>query len=107
VRRLARRVHADDDRQLLVGDQDPVAGIFRYVPVGGHDHDDRLADMVHHAVGQRVAGARRVQLRVGDQHRERLGHRAVQVLVRVDRHQALDVQGALGVDAGDPRVRVR
>jgi hypothetical protein len=44
---------------------------------------------------------------MGDQHRQRLGHRAGQVLVGVDRHQAVDVEAALDVDVGDPGVGVR
>jgi hypothetical protein len=63
--------------------------------------------VVHLAVGQRVAGARRGQLRVRDEHRQRLGHRAGEVLVGVDRDQALDVQRGVDVDVDDPGVRVR
>ena len=48
-----------------------------------------------------------VQLRVRDEHRQRLGHRAAEVLVGVDRDEALDVQGAVDVDVDDPGVRVR
>jgi hypothetical protein len=44
---------------------------------------------------------------MGDEHRQRLGHRAGQVLVGVDRDQALDVQRRLDVDVEDAGVRVR
>jgi hypothetical protein len=106
-RRFAGGVDADDDGEFLVADDDPLGGVLGDVPVGRHHHDDRLADVVHLAVGQRVAGARRGQLRVRDEHRERLGHRAVQILVDVDRDQALDVQRRLDVDVEDAGVRVR
>jgi hypothetical protein len=104
---LAGGVHADDDRQLLVGDDDPLGGVLGEVPVGRDDHDDGLADVVHLAVGQRVASARGGQLRMRDQHGQRLGHRTSEVFVGVDRDQALDVERAFDVDVGDPRVRVR
>jgi hypothetical protein len=100
-------VHPDDDGQFLVRDGDPLGHVLCDVPVGGDHHDHRLADVPDDAVRQRVAGARRVQLRVGDEHRQRLGHRAGQVLVGVDRDQPLDVEAALDVDAGDAGVRVR
>jgi hypothetical protein len=105
--RLVRGVDADDDRQLLVGDDDPLCGVLRDVPVGRYHHHHRLADVPDDVAGQGIGGARLGQLRVGDEHRQRLGHRAAQVVVGVDRDQALDVQRALDVDVGDPRVRVR
>jgi hypothetical protein len=105
--RLAGGVHPDDGGQLLVGDGDPLGGVLGEVAVAGHHHDDGLADVVDQVLGQRVPGARRVQLRVRDEHRQRLGHRAVEVVVGVDRDQALDVESGLHVDPGDPRVGVR
>ena len=98
---------ADHGRQHLVLDDDPGGGILGQVTVLGDHHDDRLADVVDHAVGQRVPGPRGVQRRVRDQHRQRLGGRALQVLVGVDRHHALDVQRLGDVDVADPGVRVR
>jgi hypothetical protein len=95
------------DRQLLVGDGDPLGGVLGDVPVGRHHHHDRLADVVDLAVGQRVAGARRGQLRVRDEHGQRLRERAGEVLVGVDGDQALDVEGGVHVDVDDAGVRVR
>jgi hypothetical protein len=105
--RRAGGVHPDDDRSLLVGDPDPLAGVLRDVAVRGHDHDHRLADVVDLAVGQREPGPRRGQLRVRDEHRQRLGHRAGEVLVGVDRDDAVEVQARVDVDVDDPGVRVR
>ena len=95
-------VHADDDRQLLVGDDDPVADVLGDVPVGGHDHDDGLADVVHLAVGQRVAGARGAcSCGWGMSTGSGSAIGPVQVLVGVDRDDALDVQGGVDVDVDD------
>ncbi len=110
----ARVVDADDRWQHVVPDDDPSGGVFRQVAVEGHHHHHGLADVVDLVAGQRVAGAWRGQGGVRDQQRQRLGHRGAfrlvggcQVLVGVDRDEPLDVEGAGGVDVGDPRVGVR
>jgi len=97
----------DHRRQRLVGHRDALGGVLGDVAVAGHDHRHRLADVPHHAVGQRVGGPRGVQAGVGDQQRQRLGDPAVEVLVGVDGDQAVDVQRAADVDVEDPRVGVR
>ncbi len=109
-----RVVHPDDRRQEVVGDDDPLGGVLGEVAVAGHHHHDRLADVVDLVAGQRVAGARRGQRRVRDEQRQRLGDRAAlglvgggEVVVGVDRDQAVDLERAGDVDVGDPGVRVR
>ena len=82
------RLDADHRRQRLVADHDPLGGVLGQVAVLGHHHHDRLADVVHLVAGQRVLGAAVGQRRVRDQQRQRVGQRAGQVLVGVDRQQA-------------------
>ena len=42
-----------------------------------------------------------------DQYRERLGRRAFQILMGVDRDDPFDVDGIGDIDVDDPRMRVR
>ena len=107
VRRRPRRVQADHRRQDLVADRDPGHGVLCQVAALRDDHHDRLADVIHLVLRQRVAGARGVQGRVRDQHRQRLAGCARQVLVGVDRHHAVDVERVGDVDVDDPGVGVR
>ena len=75
VRGRARGLDADDRRQHLVVDPDPADRVLGDVAVVGHHERDRLADVVHLAVGQRVLRAAVGQRRVRDQQRQRVGHR--------------------------------
>ena len=107
-------VHAHDRREEVVGHHHAFRRVLCDVPVPCHDHHDRLADVVDLLAGQRVAGAGRVQGRVRDQQRQRLGDRAAlglvrseQVVVGVDRDQPVDVERTCRVDVDDPRMRVR
>ncbi len=94
------------DRQLLVVDPDPLAGVLGDVAVGRDDHDHGLAHVVDQLGRQAVAGHRVGQRRVRDQQRQAVGHLAVQVLVRVDRDDALDVERVGHVDVEDAGVGV-
>ena len=76
----------------LVGHEDPLDGVLGDVAVVGDHHRDRLADVVDLVAGQRVLGAAVGQRRVRDQQRQRLGHRAPEVVVGVDGHHAVDVE---------------
>ena len=100
-------VDADDDGQLLVGDLDARDGVLGHVPVAGDDHDDGLADVVDLVLGQAVAGAGVGERGVGDEHRQRLGDPAGQVLPGVDGLDAVDLPRVVDVDVDDPRVGVR
>ena len=75
VRGRAGGLDADDGRQHLVVDPDPADRVLGDVAVVGHHERDRLADVVHLAVGQRVLRAAVGQRRVRDQQRQRVGHR--------------------------------
>ena len=100
-------VEADHRGQRLVGDGDPLAGVLGQVAVAGHHHDHRLPDVADDAVGQRVGGPPGVQPGVRDQQGQRLGHRPLEVLVGVDGHQPVDLQGPADVDVHHPGGRVR
>ncbi len=103
---LLGAVQPDDGGEDLVGDPDAVRGVLGEVAVGGDDHHDRLADVADQVLGQRVGGPRRGQGRVGDEQGEGVGEAARQVLVGVDRHQPLHVQGGGDVDVEHAGVRV-
>ena len=98
---------ADHDGQQLVVHPDPLADVLGGVPVVGDHHHHRLADVVDLVPGQRVGRPAVGQRRVRDQQRQRLAGAAVEVLVGVDRHQALDLERVADVDVEHPRVRVR
>ena len=85
VRGGAGGVDADHRRQDLVADPDPADRVLGDVAVLGDDERDRLADVVDLVLGQRVLGAAVGQRRVRDQQRQRLGHRAGEVVVGLDR----------------------
>jgi hypothetical protein len=112
--RPAGPLHADHDGQRLVAHEHPLGGVLGEVAVTGDDHDDRLPYVLHLVLGQRVAGTRSVQRGVRDQQRQRLGDRGPfglvggdQVVVGVDRHQAVDVERSGRVDVDDACVGVR
>ena len=104
---VAGLLDADDDGQLLVGDADALGGVLGEVAVARDDHDDGLADVVDLVLGQAVAGAGVGERRVGDEHRQRLGHPAGEVLPRVDRLDAVDLPRVVDVDVDDAGVGVR
>lgn len=107
VRAPGGLLQAHDRLEHLVVDPDQRAGVLGEVAVAGDDHDDRLPDVPHDLPGQRVRRAAVGERRVRDQQRQRLGQRAGQVLPRVDRDQAVHVEGGRHVDVEDPRVGVR
>jgi hypothetical protein len=96
----------DDRAEDFVVDHHALGRVLGRVAVGGHDHGDRLADVVHLVAGQRVLGAGVREIGVRDQQRQRVGQPPGQVVPGVDRHQALDVEGARHVDAADAGVCV-
>ena len=103
-----RRVEVEigGDRQRLVGDPDRAGRVLGDVAVAGDDHDDRLADVADLVLGKRVLRAPVQDRLVRDDQRQRLGERPLEVVVRVDGVDALDVERAGDVDVGDARVRV-
>jgi len=107
VLRGAGVVEPHDRREHLVVDLDPADRVLGDVAVVGDDEGDGLADVVHLVLGQGVLGAPVRQRRVRDQQRQRVGHRAGEVLVGPHRVHALDVEDLVDVDADDPRVGVR
>ena len=107
VLRGARVVDPDHRRQHLVVDPDPADRVLGDVAVVGDDEGDRLADVVHLVLGQGVLRAAVGQRRVRDQQRQRLGHRAGEVLVGPHRVHAVEVEDLVDVDVDDPGVRVR
>ncbi len=104
--RGAGRGDADHRREVVVVDPDPADRVLGDVAVLGDHERDRLADVVDLVPGQRVLGAAVDQRRVRDQQRQRLGHRAGQVVVGPHRVHALDVEHAADVDVDDPGVGV-
>jgi hypothetical protein len=100
-------VEAHDGGQGLVVDDDAFGHVLGHVAVDGHDHDDRLTDVVHLAVGQGVLGAGLRQVGMGDQQGQRVGQAPGQVVPGVDAHQPVDVERVGDVDAGDAGVGVR
>ena len=104
---VTRRPDADDGRQHLVLDGDPVADVLGDVAVAGDDHDDRLADVVDDAVREGVRGAAGDDARVRHEQREGLGQRPLEVLVGVDRDQAVDLERVGHVDVDDAGMGVR
>ena len=98
---------ADDDGQLLVADPDARGGVLGDVAVAGDDHDHGLADVVDLVLGQAVAGAGVGHRGVRDEHRERLGDPAGEVVPGVDGLDAVDLPGVVDVDVDDPGVGVR
>ena len=103
----ARGVDPDHGRQRLVVDPDPADDVLGDVPVDGHHHHDGLADVVDLVARQGVLGPAVGQRGVRDQQRQRLAHPAVEVLVGVDRHQAVHLDPVGDVDVEDPGVGVR
>ena len=102
----AGRGEADDRLQELVVDPDPGDRVLGEVAVVGHHEGDRLADVVDAVLGQGVLRATVGERLVRDQQRQRVRHRAGQVVVGVDGVHALDVEDAVDVDVEDPRVGV-
>ena len=92
--------------QHVVLDADALHGVLGRVAVGRHHQRDGLADVADHVLGEDVLGHRRGQRRVGDQQRAALLQPAGEVLVGVDRDEALDVERIEHVDVADPGVRV-
>ena len=107
IRACACGLDAHDRRQELVVDPDPRQRVLGDVAVVRDDERDRLTGVVDLVPGQRVLGAAVGQRGVRDQQRQRLGHRARQVVVGPDEVDALDVEHPGDVDVGDPRVGVR
>ncbi len=105
--RLSGRVDADHGGQRLVADGDQLGGILGDVAIGGDDHHHGLADVVDLVLRQRVRRPAAGQRRVRDQQRQRPRQPARQILVGVDRDQAVHVQRRAHVDVDDPGVRVR
>ncbi len=103
----ASGLDADDRGQRLVVDADPRAGVLGQVSVTRDDHDDGLTHVVDLVPGQGVLGAAMGQRGVGDEQGEGFADAAGQVLVGVDRDEALDVQGPGDVDVDDLGVGVR
>ena len=104
---VAGALDADDGRQEVVADPDPRADILGDIPVGGHHHDDGLADVVDLVLGKRVRRPAMRQGGVRDQQRQRIAGAAVEVVVGVDRHQAFDVQRVRDVDVDHSGVGMR
>jgi hypothetical protein len=104
---LARPLHADDGREDLVRDGDAFRGVLGDVPVRRDDHHDRLTHMVHLVLGERVRRAAVSQGGMRNQQREGLGRPPVEVVIGVDGHQPIHLEGTGDVDVGDPGVRVR
>ena len=96
--RAPGRVDADDRRQHLVVDADQRDRVLGDVAALGDHERDRLADVVDLVLGQRVLRAAVGQRGVRDQQRQRLGHRPGEVVVGVDREDALDVEHRVDVD---------
>ena len=104
--RGAGRWDADHRWKHLVVDGDAADRVLGDVAVVGHDEGDRLAHVVDLVLGQRVLGAAVGERRVRDEQRQRLGHRAGEVVVGPDGVHALEVEHLGDVDVEDPRVRV-
>jgi hypothetical protein len=107
VGRRPRRLDTHHRRQRFVGDLDPVDDVLGDVPVGRHHHRDRLAYVVDLVLGERVRRAALRQGRVRDELRKRFGHPGVEVVVGVDGHETVYLEGARHVDVTDTGVRVR
>ncbi len=110
VVRLPRHVDTHDRREHLVRDVDLGARVLGDVPAVGDDHRDCLTDVVDLVLGERISVARGGDRRMRDQEGQVLRHlRGVvrEVVVRVDRVHAGQIQGGVDVDPGDPGVRVR
>ncbi len=99
--------NADHRRQWLVRHGNSFGHIFGDVSVGGDDHSDRLADVVDLVLGQAVAGPGVRERRMRDEHRQRVGDRAIEIVVGVDRDQAVDVKRRGDVDVDDAGMTVR
>jgi hypothetical protein len=104
---VTRGGNSHHGRQGLVADRDEPGGVLGDVAVGRHDHDDRLADVVDLVLGQGVRRTPVRQRRVRDQQWERLAGTPVEVVIGVDRDQAIDVEGGTHVDVGDAGMGVR
>ena len=95
-RRVRRRGVLDvgDDRQRLVVDDDRARRVLGDVAVARDDHRDRLADVADLVARQRVLRAPVGDRLVRDDQRQRLRELPVEVLVGVDRVDAVDVERA-------------
>ena len=98
---------ADHRLEEVVGHPDPPDRVLGDVAVDRDDEGDRLPDVVDLLLGQRVLRPAVGQRRVRDQQRQRVGHRADEVLVGPHHHHAVDVEHVGDVDVGDARVGVR
>jgi hypothetical protein len=107
VGRSAGGLDADHRRQELVADPDPVDGVLGDVAVLGDHERDRLADVVDLVPGERELGAAVGECGVRDQQGQRVGHHAVEVVVRPDGVHAVEVEDVRDVDVEDPGVGVR
>ncbi len=87
-------LQVDDGGQDVEVDDDGFGGILSLVPILGHDHGDRLADMTHLSGGEQRA-------ELADRHlgeeRAEMGH----VLVGVDGHDSGHALGRRRVELGD------
>ena len=82
------------DRERLVLDDDRARRVLGDVAVARDDHRDRLADVADLVARQRVLRAPVGDRLVRDDQRQRLRELPVEVLVRVDRVDAVDVERA-------------
>ena len=107
--RRVRRVgvlDVGDDRERLVLDDDRARRVLGDVAVARDDDRDRLADEADLVARQRVLRAPVRDRLVRDDQRQRLRELPLEVVVRVDRVDAFDVERTGHVDVDDPRVGV-
>ena len=111
-RAVGERIGDRHDRgQVLVVDDDRIAGVARGVARLGDDGDDRLAGEAHGVGGERLQRCHRRRLAVGARERAGRGHRlhagGDEVGAGVDGDDARHRDGGAGVDRADAGVRVR
>jgi hypothetical protein len=101
----------DDRRQRLVVDPDQLGGVARLVEALGDDESHRVTDIADHAARQHRAGRREHLLAASPRHLSLgrdLGHAiGVEVLDRENAENPRRGSRRLGVDRGDPGMRMR
>ncbi len=102
-----RVLDAHDGFEQLVVDPDQVDGVLGHVAVVRHDERDGFTYVVDLVLRERVLRAAVGQGRVRDQQRQRIGHRAREVLMGPHGMHPIEVQHPLDVDVDDLRVGVR